>query len=165
MKTIYIARHAEAVSIGVNGVYSDFDRYLTEAGRAQLARQAKGLKQLEPRLEACFASPLVRARETAEALTSPYGIAVTTHEALGSRPDLAGVKALLAESKASRILLVTHQPFVVQLLSWLLTGDSEVNSHFGTATLACMHLHLLDPAPRGELQWLLPADMLAKLGG
>lgn len=163
MKTIYIARHAEAVSIGATGVHHDFDRYLTAQGQARLERQARALARIEPQLQVCFASPLVRARQTAEALVEPYGIPVETQDALGSRPDLQGVKELLAASPADRILLVTHQPFVVQLSSWLLTGDSEVSSQFGTAAIACLKLHLLNPSPRGELIWLMPSEFLAEL--
>lgn len=163
MKTVYIARHAEAVPVGYPHVHSDFDRHLTPAGLALLERQARALRYLEADIQACYSSPLVRARQTAEQLAGPYGCEVQTHEALGNAPYLSGVAGLLAETEARSLLLVTHQPFVVQLTSWLLTGDSEVVSHFGTASVACLRLHLLEPAPRGELQWLLTAEMMARI--
>lgn len=163
MKTIYIARHAEAVPVGYPKVYSDFDRHLTPAGLALLERQAQALRYIEPEIQACFSSPLVRARQTAEQLAGPYGCPVETHDALGSLPHLEDVGKLLAETQARSVLLVTHQPFVTQLTSWLLTGDSEVACHFGTASVACLRLHLIEPAPRGELQWLLNAEMMARI--
>jgi phosphohistidine phosphatase len=164
MKTIYIARHAEAVPVGVEGVYHDFDRYLTRTGLDLIERQARALMHLEPEIQACFSSPLVRARQTAEQLVEAYGCQVQCDEALGSSPDISQVQRLLEATPASSVLLVTHQPFVVQLTSWLLTGDSEVACHFGTAAIACVHQHLLSPIPRGELRWLLPAEIMSQIG-
>ncbi len=163
MKTLYIARHAEAVSVGLPGVYHDFDRYLTSAGLELLERQARALQHIEPQIQACYTSPLVRARQTAEQLAGAYGCPIETHDALGSMPDLRGVQKLLENTDARSVLLVTHQPFVVQLVSWLLTGDSEFATHFDTASMACLRLYTFEPAPRGELQWLMSADLLAQL--
>ncbi|HEY9840113.1 MAG: histidine phosphatase family protein [Candidatus Sericytochromatia bacterium] len=163
MKTIYVARHAEAVPVGLAGVYHDFDRYLTDTGIELLERQAKALMHMEPEIQACFSSPLVRARQTATQLVQAYGCEVQSSEALGSTPDLGQVQRLLEATSARTVLLVTHQPFVVQLVSWLLTGDSELSCHFGTASVACLHLHLLSPGPRGELMWLMNSETMAHL--
>lgn len=163
MKTIYVARHAEAVPVGVAGVENDFDRHLSSAGMEVIERQARALMHLEPEIQACFSSPLLRARQTAEQLVLPYGCEVQTTAALGTTPDLAGVQQLLDATPARTILLVTHQPFVVQLTSWLMTGDSEVACHFGTSAMACLHVHLLSPAPRGELLWLVNSEMMTHL--
>lgn len=163
MKTLYIARHAEAVSVGLPGVHHDFDRYLSPAGVELLERQARALMHIEPEIQICYTSPLVRARQTAEQLAGAYGCPIESNEALGALPDLRRVQQLLETTSARSVMLVTHQPFVVQLVSWLLTGDSEVATHFGTASLACLRLYTLEPSPRGELQWLMSAEQLAQL--
>lgn len=161
MKEIYIARHAEAVPIGMAGIYHDFDRTLTPAGEALLERQALGFKRLAPTLQLCIASPLVRTRQTAALLTAPYGCPIETSEALGSHPHLQQVSELLAATDARHILLVTHQPFVVQLVSWLLTGDDEFSCEYSPGTVAALRLYQREPRPRGELLWLLPPEVLA----
>lgn len=164
MKTLYIARHAEAVSIGYGGVQHDFDRFLTAEAEELLARQALGLKRLEPGIQACLSSPLLRARQTAEILCKPYGCPIESVDALGSMPQISEVSQLIQASPAHTLLLVTHQPFVVDLVSWLLTGDQELICHYSTATIACLRMHLFEPMPRGELLWLMNSSQLAQLG-
>lgn len=161
MKHIYIARHAEAVPIGMAGIYHDFDRTLTPVGEALLERQALGLQRLAPQMDLCIASPLVRTRQTAAILTAPYACPIETSEALGSHPNLQQVGDLLAATEARQILLVTHQPFVVQLVSWLLTGDDELSCEYSPGTLAALRLFQCEPQPRGELRWLMPPELLA----
>ena len=65
---VILFRHGKAVSKEVAG--SDENRWLTEEGKEQVARVAKCL----PKPSAIFSSPLRRARETAEILSSIFGI-------------------------------------------------------------------------------------------
>lgn len=163
MKTIYIARHGEAVPIGQAGVYHDFDRFLSEAGKASLSKQAKGFQILEPQLQACLASPLLRAQQTAELLCQGSGVSVQALEALGASPDFAQVLAAISQSPAERILVVSHQPFVEHLLSGLLIADHSLSAKFETGTIACVEMQHLDPDPFGELLWMMPAAVMAQM--
>lgn len=163
MKTIYLARHGEAVSVGHEGVQHDFDRHLSERGRALLQRQAEAFPRLESRIEACYSSPLLRTRQTAEILGRPFGAEVQATEALGSRPAFSEVLKLLEKSSAQTILLVTHQPFVVELCAWLVSGERHFLTTYSTGTVACLRLFQLTPAPRGELVWMMPAEIMASL--
>ncbi len=163
MKTIYIARHGEAVPIGQGGVYHDFDRFLTETGSAAVSAQAKGFHQLENRLQACFSSPLLRTQQTAEILCKPTNTQIQSLDALGASPDFDKVLSTIFASEAERILLVTHQPFVEHLLSGLLTADHNLSSQFDTGTMACLQMHQLSPDPYGELIWFLPAAVMAQV--
>lgn len=163
MKTIYLARHAEAVPVGTAGVYHDFDRPLTAYGEMLLQRQARALVKLAPDLQICYASPLLRTQQTAQLLLAGRDVPLTPVDALGASPSLSAIQRLLEQTAAEQILLVTHQPFVVSLLSWLLTAEQELNTAFEPGTLACFQLFQLAPRPAGLLQWLMPAEMLARL--
>lgn len=164
MKTLYLARHAEAAPVGSAGIYHDFDRPLTAYGRGLLQQQAQALRKLAPDLQACYASPLLRTQQTATILVEGRSIPLESADCLGASPSFSTVQQLLLESSAEQILLVTHQPFVVNLLSWLLTGDQDLNTAFEPGTMACLEVYQLHSQPEGQLNWLLPAEMLAALG-
>ena len=77
---LYIARHGETPWNVENRVSGRTDVPLTERGRAQakeLARNAKGKG-----IEVILASPLLRARQTAQAVSDAIGVPVETDERL-----------------------------------------------------------------------------------
>ena len=51
---------------------SDDERPLTPAGKKEMARVARGLRRLVPKLDALAPSPLVRARDTAAIVARAY---------------------------------------------------------------------------------------------
>lgn len=64
MKTIFLARHAEAQS--ENSGCADFDRTLTDRGRADAARIGACLQNLNSRADLVISSPACRAISTAQ---------------------------------------------------------------------------------------------------
>ncbi|MDE2038957.1 MAG: histidine phosphatase family protein [Elusimicrobia bacterium] len=52
---------------------ADAERPLTETGRRKTRRAAEGLARLLPRLDLIASSPLLRARQTADALARLHG--------------------------------------------------------------------------------------------
>jgi len=160
LKTLFIARHGEAVSVGAPGVYSDFDRHLSEEGEQKIKKQAESLLKLGATWQKVLCSPLVRARQTAELLNSPQAAPLEIFEALGDRPSFSEVRKKIEASHEERILLVTHQPFVVELTSYLLTGEMKTAFHFSTGAMACLRIYQLSESPRGELEWFKPSSSL-----
>ena len=65
---LYIVRHAIAVERGDPAYPWDDDRPLTPEGIHKFRLAARGLEKLEARIERILASPLLRARQTAEIL-------------------------------------------------------------------------------------------------
>src|SRR4030095_5076887 len=65
---LYLMRHGLAVERGTPGYDSDRERPLTPKGERKVRRVADALAKLEISFEAILSSPLVRARQTAEAL-------------------------------------------------------------------------------------------------
>lgn len=164
MKILYIARHGEAVAVGEPGVNSDFDRYLSKEGMDKMRKQAQGLRQLGVDWQWVLSSPLLRARQTAEILNEPVQAALEITEALGNRPSIQALVKQLQQARQERILLVTHQPFVVQLTSWLLSGRMDTAFHFSTGAMACLKVYQLsEEEPQGELQWFNPSATLQAL--
>jgi phosphohistidine phosphatase SixA len=118
-----LVRHGHAMASGPDG---DASRSLSERGRQEVARLARALVKHGWRPERTFASPLLRARETAALLSEMASVpAAEILEELA--PDVKPSEALgaLASSGArGHVLLVSHLP-LLDLLVQGLTGESH----------------------------------------
>jgi phosphohistidine phosphatase len=160
---LYIIRHAEALALGERGVTLDEDRPLSEGGERQAAQLASGLHRHGVKLEVVLTSPLVRARQTAEALVRPQGGLATELQtcaelAPGGRRKKLG-KLLLATAR-NTVALVGHQPDLGELVGWLI-GDKKTNVDLAKAGVAYIQCSDLPRRGGGTLIWLVTPDWLA----
>jgi phosphohistidine phosphatase len=154
---LYLVRHATAQPFGPGG--SDHDRALTPEGRARFAQTVTALAGMGVSFERLLASPLVRARETAELMVPALAPSFATTDLLAREPGHDLVRLLRDETTA----LVGHQPWMSELLEMLTAGSSRAASavHFGTGTVASLEG---EPRPGGmRLHALWPAETLARL--
>jgi phosphohistidine phosphatase len=165
---VLIIRHAKAGQRGLLGFLGKKDaaRPLTDAGRKDMRKAAKGLQTLVPEIDVLATSPLVRARETADIVSRRYDDIPAMELALlapgGSKED---VLAWLRDQKPSAtVALVGHEPDLGILASWLLGGGTEsfLSLKKGAACLIEMTDKLVPGS--GRLEWLLPAAALRKRG-
>lgn len=163
MKTLYLARHGEAVKVGYGNVTHDFDRNLTVEGIFKLETELLGLQAVGARFEQCFASPLLRAQQTAKILTSESECEPEALNALGSEPSFSVIHRALETCEAEHVLMVGHAPFISQLTAYFLNGSPHGNFHFSPGTVACIQVRNLTAEPQGELQWLMGYEILSQL--
>jgi phosphohistidine phosphatase len=97
---LFVVRHAEAAP-----GEPDELRPLTDAGRA--AARALGEVLAAERLDAVVSSPLLRARETAEAIARAAGLEPATDERLAPGATAEDVRAV---AHGDRVVVVGHQP-------------------------------------------------------
>jgi phosphohistidine phosphatase len=97
---LFLVRHAEAAP----GDPDDL-RPLTDAGRA--AARALGEQLAQERPDAVVSSPLLRARETADAIARAAGIDATADERLAPGATADDVRAV---AQGDAIVVVGHQP-------------------------------------------------------
>jgi len=76
---VYLVRHGESVG-NKAAIYQTTDMPLSEAGREQAKKIARRLKKIK--IDLIFASPLVRAKETAEVISESLGIPVEKRDEL-----------------------------------------------------------------------------------
>ncbi len=145
---LWILRHAEAED--ANG-RPDAERPLTEKGRGQACTVGAALAALGVRLDACLASPRVRALETATLACEPLGVNVHVTPELSGGPFDA---VALAAGFGEHVLLVGHNPDVAQAVLDL-TG---ARVHMRKAALAGI-------AERELETFLRPADLAAIADG
>ena len=101
---IYLLRHGDAEDREVAS--DDAARRLTEKGEHQALAAGKALRELGLGIDACLASPKVRARETARIACEVLGVEVEETEALRGGP----FDALELVAGRGDVLLVGHEP-------------------------------------------------------
>ena len=101
---VYLVRHAQA-----EHGEPDALRRLTPHGRKQAKELAKRFARRGVRPEAILSSPLVRARETAEALAAELGVTVETDDRLAPGADVDQLRAVV-EGRGETVVVVGHQP-------------------------------------------------------
>jgi phosphohistidine phosphatase len=99
---LFVVRHAEAAP-----GEPDAQRPLTKSGRKTAKRLAE--KLAGESLDAVISSPLVRARETAEAIASAAGLTVETDDRLAPGATAEDVREAIA-GRGETVVTVGHQP-------------------------------------------------------
>lgn len=150
---LYLVRHADAADAEIDSI-----RELSPRGRGQLKHLAALLRRgaaFTP--DAIWHSPLVRARQTAEALLVELPRKVTWQERRDLEPesDPKLIASALAEERQS-IALFGHEPHMSSLATLLVTGEvAPVGFTFRKATMLA-----LEPAGRRWcVRWQLSPDL------
>jgi phosphohistidine phosphatase len=117
---LWLLRHGEAVP---HESKDDFDRELTPRGERQSAAAGEALARLGQEFSACYTSPLVRARQTAEIACASLNVAPDVRDAVGKGFDVEDVRVLLAEHEdGAHVLVVGHNPSFEQIVLDLTGG-------------------------------------------
>jgi phosphohistidine phosphatase len=113
----------------------DASRELVPEGESAIERLASSLAAERERPDRVFASPMLRARQTASIVSRILRLTVPIEELIELEPerDPAGVlPALAAHGVASgHVLVVSHQPLVGRMVAEL-TGSTDVRVSPGT---------------------------------
>jgi len=155
---LFLVRHG--IAAPGSAFRTDAARPLTPQGRERFAQAVMGLQRLGVRLDRLYHSPWLRAVETA-ALLGPVleGEAVSS-AALTWPPG----QALLQGIVGTRVALVGHQPWLGELLHWLLTGQSD-GSAFAFKRGGVAWLEGKPQPGRMVLRAFLPPKVLRVLAG
>ena len=144
----------------------DGERPLTDDGGRRMRRAARGLRELVPAIDTLVASPLVRARQTADIVRREYDLDEIA-DAPELEPDtpLAKTTAAVARLAGDVVAVVGHEPHLSRLVTYLIAGvdASGVELKKGAACLI-----EFDGKPRrggGVLLWSAAPRTLRGLAG
>jgi phosphohistidine phosphatase len=140
---IWLLRHGDAE----DGT-PDSERSLTEKGREQARAAGAALKTLGVEIDACLASPKVRADETARIACEPLGVEPQLEPKLAGGPFDAEA---LAAGLGDEVLLVGHDP------------DFSMAVHSLTGAQVRMKKGGLAGVEKGELMVLLRPRELKRI--
>ncbi|HEY8140814.1 MAG TPA: phosphohistidine phosphatase SixA [Nitrososphaera sp.] len=155
---LYILRHGEAGKSLPSGG-RDSERVLTVSGKEEILEIAGALAKLDVKFDFVATSPLKRAVQTAEIVTTELKVKKGKVEEWnelkpeGSRPEL--YRKLSQFKQESSVLVVGHEPYLSTMVSELVFGNGTGGIILKKAGLAKIGLTALQPRPKGELRWLL----------
>jgi phosphohistidine phosphatase len=111
---LWMLRHGEAVP---HDSKPDADRELTPHGRRQAHAAGAALAALNEEFAACYTSPKVRARETAELACAHLNIEPVEEPSLANGFSRVDALALLeAHGPDAKVLIVGHEPTFSQVV-------------------------------------------------
>ena len=108
---LFLVRHAEAAP----GEPDDL-RTLTPRGKGQARDLGRRFVRKKIKPDAVISSPLLRARETAEAIASAVGVEPEQDELLAPGATAEGVRAVVA-GRGETVVIVGHQPDCGQIVA------------------------------------------------
>jgi len=150
---LLLLRHGTAEDHG--HPLGDAARALVEKGRGQSRAAGRFLTKIDCLPELVLASPMVRARQTAEEFCAEAGLGAPVEApwlACGMAPEEA-LGELRAYADFGRVMIVGHEPDFSGLVCFLLgAGGGTVRMKKGGVALLRLHGALR----HGELQFLLP---------
>ena len=155
---IYIVRHGIAEEVSGDG--SDEARALTSEGKKKMKEAAAGFAKLKRTVDRIYASPLVRARQTAEILATELSIKVEEMKELAPGNRAGAVCGRVRSIKDGQsIMLVGHEPNCSELASYLLLGSDGVQVEFKKGAI-CLIESRDASAGSGDLIFHLPPAVL-----
>ena len=131
---LWLLRHGAAEPYQRN----DAERQLVEVGQQQVVQAAKLVADVP--FDRILCSPYVRARQTAELLcaTLQYQGEIEIVPWLTPEDDVRAVTRKLDRYPVENLLIVSHQPLLGNLASWLVDGERSQGLAMDTASMACL---------------------------
>lgn len=166
---IYLLRHGFAAARDSARFPDDSLRPLTVRGQKQVRKIAKAMRRWDLGIDLIMFSPLLRTRQTAEAVAEQLELIdrAEAHEPLAPNGDPRKLlhDLLDIKSPSSAVLLVGHEPYLTDLLLVLISGGSRLNVEMKKGGLAKLQVTgTLHFGQCAILKWLLPPFMLIGSG-
>jgi len=161
---LYLLRHGIAADIA-GKIRSDSERPLTAEGTKEMRAEAKGMIHLGLNFSAILTSPLIRAKQTAEAVADVLGCSqkIKTCRALGIPSVRQELVEELEEFRGEdKILLVGHEPDMGHLAAYFI-GMMKLRLPFKKGSLCRIDIGR-PSSPGGELKWFLTPKQLKLIG-
>jgi phosphohistidine phosphatase len=162
---LYLIRHGLAAERGAS-YPDDTKRPLTSRGIERMKREARALNALDVSFDVILASPLVRTRQTAEALAStlrnPPPIVNAASLAPGGTHNAIVEELAKQAHRRKKIALVGHEPGIGELAARLLGLRKPLE--FKKGGMGRIDVTALPPTGPGQLRWFLTPRILRRLG-
>lgn len=155
---LYILRHGIAVEHGAAGYENDDERPLTGKGERKMWAIAEAIDALEISFDSILSSPLVRARQTAEIVAEALNCKKRLELTDTLSPQQSAkplIEYLQVQRALDDILLVGHEPFLSQLISLLVSGNTESSVLLKKGGFCKLSTDHLKHGKCATLEWLL----------
>lgn len=165
MRRVFVIRHAEAEEPveAAKARRNEAQRQLTETGRRDMRKAARGLAMLVDEMGLILSSPLVRAVETAKILHGAFPKAELKEEKLLSPGFDPGELLDAIAGDTGPIALVGHEPDLSQWIGYMTTGSPRSLVRMKKGSVCCLDLGNGTAAGEAQLAWLLTLKQLTRL--
>ena len=152
---LYLIRHSIAENISFDK--KDFDRELTEEGKFVIKKSSEAWKNYFGNVEVILTSPLIRAIQTAEIISSTLQKIpnLIKDNNLGTGSRTADLIDILNSLEYKNVVVVGHQPDLSQHLNNF-CGTGSFNLAFPPASLAKIEFDNSIKYGRGRLIYFIP---------
>jgi phosphohistidine phosphatase len=128
---------------------------------------AKGMRAMELSFDHIFCSPLLRTKQTAgivaEKLQPDHSVEYTPHlQPDGDREVFIG-ESLTRCGEEDRVLIVGHEPYLSELISFLVCGDDSLGMNFKKGGLCKLSISSLRVGKCARMEWLLTPGQIRDL--
>jgi phosphohistidine phosphatase len=158
---LYLIRHADALPLGEGGAADDEERPLSDAGQAECQKLATALRRAGVRLDRVVASPLLRARQTAEGMLKHWNAeppaptpALDVCGALAPGGKPRKLARYLLKLTDTSVALVGHMPDLAEHAAWLI-GSKKAQLELAKSGVALVECEKLPGKGTGVLRWLV----------
>lgn len=156
---LYMMRHADA-GVSRENPLLDAKRGLVKEGKQQCMLMAGVLAAIRAQIDVIVASPLKRARQTAQFVATELGFEqpILISEALAPEAEFAAFQQLLHEhERREGVLVVGHSPTIHQFAARLVSGNGNGSTHGGgSIRMRKASIARIDLGRRPvQLQWLI----------
>jgi len=166
---LYILRHGLAGEFGDPSYPDDSQRPLTAEGRRKMHQAALGMKALGLKFDLAFASPYLRARQTAEIVCRQLDcldiLQITENLEPGRDPRKLIAEINQNDLKNKSVLIAGHEPFLSGLISYLISGSHSPQIEFKKGALCKLEAEELKYGRCAELHWLLTSKQMGMING
>ncbi|MFN7137913.1 MAG: phosphohistidine phosphatase SixA [Limisphaerales bacterium] len=161
---LYILRHAKAAEPAE--YRDDSKRPLTAEGVRRMKAIAQGMLQLEVTLDVILTSPAIRALQTARLVKEAFPnepLHSIDHLAIGGEPRKLIEEINNQFAGLENILLVGHEPYLSELISLLISGQTDVGLNLKKAGFVKLTVGELRYDKCAELDYFLTPKQVAAL--
>jgi phosphohistidine phosphatase len=157
---LYIVRHGEANPLG-GEFRSDYERTLSEEGRADAHLMAQTLLNIDLNIVAILTSPLVRAMETGKIFGHVLKREPTATRNLDPGFDpRALVEEIQSIASNGGVVVIGHQPDMSMFVSYLISPGQTATVAMQTCAIAAVHFPTND---HPKLRWLLTPEIVRRM--
>ncbi len=163
---VYLMRHGLAEDLQGEAGSSDSERPLSVDGTHRMQVQAGAFRRMVGILHEIWTSPLLRAHQTADIVSSAMlpTIPVCGVAGLGPEQEIEPVLHRLRQAEDDRhIVLIGHEVGLMELASHMLAGRATPMMKFPCGAVCCLDIVALDPIVRAQLHWFLTPRQLRAL--
>ena len=141
-------------------------RPLTKDGEREIKIVARALHRVVPTIDTLASSPLTRARQTAEVVSSEYDVPIVDTDALRAESPFEAFETWARRgAHGEMVAAVGHEPHLSGLIAWLIgtSGDAQLALKKGGACL--IEFENLPARGSGTLLWLLSPGVVRGMSG